>query len=111
MWLRPALILALFLLLILVSIHEISKNFRKNAVKQIPSEVIPGAISQALAYLVGVAGGIYLSLVMLTSFLKITLPQSILLLGVEVDPLATISLLLAILQPWINKVLELLKDK
>jgi len=60
---------------------------------------------------VGVAGGIYLSLVMLTSFLKITLPQSILLLGVEVDPLATISLLLAILQPWINKVLELLKDK
>jgi len=63
---------------------------------QRPSNELAGALSQ----LVGTAGGIYLSLELLFSFLKIPenwWSDSIFF----VEPLAVISLLLAILQPFI----------
>ena len=57
-------------------------------------------LASALSQLVGTAGGIYLSLELLFSFLKIPedwWSQSIFL----VEPLAVISLILAILQPFV----------
>ena len=60
-------------------------------------------LATALSQLVGTAGGIYLSLELLFSFLKIPenwWSDSIFL----VEPLAVISLLLAILQPFVMRV-------
>lgn len=60
-------------------------------------------LATALSQLVGTAGGIYLSLELLFSFLKIPenwWSDSIFL----VEPLAVISLLLAILQPFVLRV-------
>lgn len=59
--------------------------------------------AEAARDLVGVAGGIYLSLVMVTSFLQLNVPERVSLAGVEFEPLATISLLLAIIQPFLSR--------
>lgn len=111
MWLKPTIVITILIFLISLSVNEVVKNQRKKLLKQMPEETIPGAISQGLTYLVGVAGGIYISLIMLTSFLKIVFPESVQFFGVAVDPLAIISLLLAILQPWVIKVFNLLGNK
>ena len=64
------------------------------------SQSTSNQMATALSQLVGTAGGIYLSLELLFSFLKIPedwWSQSIFL----VEPLAVISLILAILQPFV----------
>jgi len=90
---------ALFLVMgIIVSVRE-----RKYRMMYRSSEPSSNLLASALSQLVGTAGGIYLSLELLFSFLKI--PEdwwsnnSIYF----VEPLAVISLLLAILQPLVLK--------
>jgi hypothetical protein len=61
----------------------------------------PSPLSQALAGLVGTAGGIYLSLVLLLEFLNIDVPARVSLGPVSLEPLASISLLLAVIQPFV----------
>jgi hypothetical protein len=56
-------------------------------------------LSIAVQEIVATAGGIYLSLVMVVSFLKLDLPDKISMLGIFLDPLAFTSILLAIIQP------------
>lgn len=56
-------------------------------------------LSMALQELVGTAGGVYLSIVMLVSFLKIDLPQTLEVLEISFDPLALFAILSAIVQP------------
>ncbi|HEY8909630.1 MAG TPA: hypothetical protein VIM51_05040 [Desulfosporosinus sp.] len=63
------------------------------------SQSTPNQLATALSQLVGTAGGIYLSMELLFSFLKIPedwWSESIFF----VEPLAAVSLLLAILQPF-----------
>lgn len=67
------------------------------------------ALSESLAGLVGTAGGIYLSLIMLTTFLEIDLPSRVSLSGVSLEPMAAISFILAILSPYINRMFQGLK--
>ncbi|GFN23829.1 MAG: hypothetical protein IMW96_08240 [Thermoanaerobacteraceae bacterium] len=62
-------------------------------------EGVPSPASRALAELVAVAGGIYLSLIMLVSFLKLSLPETVSVGGWQVDPLALLALTVALLQP------------
>lgn len=102
MWIKTTTIIIIFIVCTL-SILEIIQNRKKRAIRQSPQETLPGEISKALTYLVGVAGGIYLSLTLLTSFLGIVFPESVQILGVPFDPLAFIALLLALAQPWIMK--------
>lgn len=90
---------AIFLLMgIIVSARE-----RKYRMMYRSSEPSSNLLASALSQLVGTAGGIYLSLELLFSFLK--LPEdwwsnnSIFF----VEPLAVISLLLAIVQPFAIK--------
>ncbi|SMB95611.1 hypothetical protein SAMN00808754_1289 [Thermanaeromonas toyohensis ToBE] len=64
-------------------------------------ENLPSPASRALAELVGIAGGIYLSLVMMVSFLKLTVPESISFGGWSLDPLALVAILVALIQPLI----------
>jgi len=60
-------------------------------------------LSNAVLNLIGLAGGIYLSLVMLLDFLKIQLPSKVAIGQVQVEPLAALSIALAIAQPFILK--------
>lgn len=64
-------------------------------------ENMPSPASRALAELVGIAGGIYLSLVMMVSFLKLGVPETISFGGWSLDPLALIAILVALIQPLV----------
>ncbi len=66
---------------------------------QVTDGPISSLLSESLAQLIGVAGGIYLSLILIISFLEIDLPNKIDLGGVSLQPLAMAALILAILQP------------
>ncbi|OPZ74720.1 MAG: hypothetical protein BWY80_00472 [Firmicutes bacterium ADurb.Bin456] len=63
-------------------------------------------ISEALTGLIGVAGGIYLTLVVLTTFLELQLPELVNLWGVSLEPLAAVSIFLALIQPYMQRVLN-----
>ncbi|MDR3599658.1 MAG: hypothetical protein P4L49_04130 [Desulfosporosinus sp.] len=66
------------------------------------SQASSNQLATALSQLVGTAGGIYLSLELLFSFLKI--PENWWNTSIFfVEPLAVISLVLAILQPFVLK--------
>jgi hypothetical protein len=63
-------------------------------------------LSQALANLLGVAGGIYLSLVVIATFMEIDLPERIHLGGLSMEPLAAVSILMAVAQPYMQKIIN-----
>ncbi|RJQ11273.1 MAG: hypothetical protein C4551_01370 [Bacillota bacterium] len=62
--------------------------------------------SQGLVDLVAVAGGIYLSLVMVSSFVGLALPGKVGFLGAEVDPVAAIAVALALVEPFLSRLFE-----
>jgi hypothetical protein len=86
-----------FSLLLVLSLLERIKYFRQidNA-----GDVKSSPLSLAIQELIAVAGGVYLSLVMLISFLKLDVPQKILLFQMWIDPIACIAILLSIIQPF-----------
>ncbi|NLI12942.1 hypothetical protein [Pelotomaculum propionicicum] len=57
-------------------------------------------ISQALANLIGVAGGIYLTLMVAATFLELQLPARVHFGGISMEPLAAISIIIALAQPF-----------
>lgn len=61
--------------------------------------VLSSPFAEAVRQLVGVAGGIYLSLVMLTGFLGMNLPERVMIKQMELDPLALFAIGLACVQP------------
>lgn len=64
-----------------------------------PVEPSSSLLSQAIVELLASAGGIYLSLVMVTSFLQIEVQQKFICGCMEVDLLAFLSIVLALAQP------------
>lgn len=66
-------------------------------------------LSLALQDLISAAGGIYLSLVMFLSFLKVTLPEQVVIFSVAVDPLAFLALCLGIVQPFLTNLIKKVK--
>ncbi|HWJ03904.1 MAG TPA: hypothetical protein VNU93_09500 [Verrucomicrobiae bacterium] len=68
-------------------------------------------MSRAVSQLVGIAGGIYLSLDLLVTFLSIEIPEKVKTLGLNIDPLAMFSIALAIAQPYLLKVQYFLKRR
>lgn len=83
------------------------KYQRKN-ITEVANQSSP--LSLAIQGLITTAGGIYLALIGLTSFLKLDIPDKVTLLQVNLDPLALSSIGAAIVQPIIlriyNKVLS-----
>lgn len=63
-------------------------------------------LSQGLVDVVAVAGGIYLSLVMVASFVGFTLPAKVSFLGSQLDPVAAIAVLLALAEPFFSRFFE-----
>ncbi|OAT85931.1 hypothetical protein A6M21_05295 [Desulfotomaculum copahuensis] len=92
----------MILLFVLLSLQE---RVRLSMVREKPLDLAgssrPSPFSEAVAGLVGTAGGIYLSLVLLTSFLEIQIPARIHLGGMQMEPLAAFSIALAVVQPFL----------
>lgn len=57
--------------------------------------------SIAIKQMAAAAGGIYISLVALCSFLGIDVPKRVWFAGAQVDPIAVLALCLAVVQPLI----------
>ncbi len=93
----------LVVLLILAAIYcSTSVRVQVRAQKKaLPDKAVSSPFSQALMELVGIAGGIYLSLVMLVSFLNLGIPERFPFMGIMLDPLALFSLFVAIIQPFV----------
>ena len=63
-------------------------------------------MSQSIASMVGTAGGIYLSVVVLFSFLEVELPSKVNLAGMRFEPVAAISFALALIQPFVLRIMK-----
>lgn len=74
-------------------------------------EAVVSPVSRALAELVAVAGGIYLSLVLLFSFLKLNIKEVITIEQFQVDPLAAAALVIALVQPLALSLWQYLKGR
>lgn len=80
------------------------KRFRQVLDNNIETKATP--LSLAIQELIAVAGGLYLSLVMLVSFLKVEIPEKLPILNISIDPLAGLAILLAVLQPVFMKIIK-----
>ncbi len=56
-------------------------------------------MAQSIVELISIAGGIYVSVTLLVEFLLIPVPETITFLGMTLDPIAGVSVLLALIQP------------
>lgn len=69
-----------------------------------PVEPTSSLLSQAIVELLAVAGGIYLALVMVVAFLQLNISQKVVLGTMQIDSLAFLALMMALLQPFILRV-------
>jgi hypothetical protein len=60
--------------------------------------------STAVQDLVATAGGVYLSLVLIVSFLKLDIPERITISVIAFDPLAMTAIIVAVIQPCLCKI-------
>lgn len=91
-------LITLFIILVLTAVSTKKRLKRLREIGNLENAV-DSPTSYAIGELVAVAGGIYLSLVLLASFLKLSMPERIIIYGWSFDYLATIAIILAILQP------------
>lgn len=61
-------------------------------------------LSQAITGTVGTAGGIYLSLIILKTFLELDMPDLVYVGSLAMEPLASLSVTLAIIQPFAMRI-------
>lgn len=66
-------------------------------------KVKPSPVALAIQELVATAGGVYLSMVALVSFLRLNIPEQLGLAGITFDPLALLAICIALTQPWWGK--------
>jgi len=69
---------------------------------ELPVEPRISPFSQAIMDLLATAGGVYLALLLVQNFLQITIPTHITIYGYEFEPLAALSLVIAVFQPYFN---------
>lgn len=71
------------------------------------TQAVDSPMAEAIAQLLGIAGGIYLSLVMALSFLGVEQPANVIVGTMAMDPLAIVSVALACIQPivlsWLRR--------
>jgi hypothetical protein len=73
---------------------------------ELPVEPKQSAFSQAAVDLLATAGGIYLALLLIRNFLQITVPDEIVIYGFQLEPLAALSLLVAVFQPYLSTLIR-----
>lgn len=77
--------------------------------KTVRSDNNTGLFSNALFELVSAAGGVYIAIIMLITFLKIQIPEKWPVLDVSLDPIALVSLVLVAIQPIIVRLIHVVK--
>ena len=75
------------------------KRSANNSGDQLPLDPLPSPFVRAMTEIIGMAGGIYLSLVMLVNFLDLELPPKVNIFGLEAEPLALLAIIISIVQP------------
>jgi hypothetical protein len=98
-----------FLCIILAVREKIKSKKYKASSAGLPEEIKGSPISHALGEMVAIAGGIYVSLLLLTTFLDLNLPEKVNISTLEVDTIALLALFLTLGQPFILKVAKKLK--
>ncbi|MEW6182553.1 MAG: hypothetical protein AB1500_05155 [Bacillota bacterium] len=98
-------LLFFFGLLLFVGL-SVRERARQQLLRATRSDIRPSPLSNALAYVVGVAGGIYLSLSLLIDFLGADIPNRITVWKLEMEPVAVLAIGLALLQPFLTRVLD-----
>ncbi|MGF7186942.1 hypothetical protein GGQ84_003081 [Desulfitispora alkaliphila] len=107
MFLTNILFALLFLLLLYWAVKQkVIIKVKNLALDKTPDSPKSSPASEAITELVATAGGIYLSLVTLTSFLEIEVPEKITVLTVQVEPLAFISIGITLVQPFITNLIN-----
>ncbi|MDD4334494.1 MAG: hypothetical protein PHY77_02695 [Desulfotomaculaceae bacterium] len=92
------------LLLVILSLRErVCQRYLREKDWGFIGEAKSSQISQALTNLIGVAGGIYLTLVILVAFLELQIPGRISIGEVSLEPLAAISIFISLVQPYFFK--------
>ncbi len=99
------LVLSLIFVAIAISLLQRVREKRRTQAQEYPEHAKPSPLSDALQELIAMAGGVYLSLLLLVSFLQISLPEKIALYGMEMETLAFFALVLALMQPFILSIL------
>jgi hypothetical protein len=104
-------ILLLIIILIYIAVKiKISQQLKRTDFLKVPEEIRLSPFSRALAELIAIAGGIYISLSVLTSFLSLSVPERIELAeNLHLDPLAMIAVIITILQPIVLKIFNKVK--
>ena len=100
-------LLVLLLLVLSVKVRLENKAIRERSWDG--SETKSSPLSQALTGLLGTAGGIYLSLVMMFSFMEFNVPGKVEVFSVGLEPLSAVSFALAIVQPFIIRLVNMRK--
>lgn len=85
------------LLLLVLAVKKRMRLYRQLP-ETLESKASP--VSLAIQESITVAGGIYMSLLLLGSFLQLTLPERLVVADMSFDPLATAAFLLSVLQPF-----------
>lgn len=100
----------IFLLVIIGLSVVLRVNLRgRQGSASFPEHAKDSPISKALQEMIATAGGIYLSLVLLFSFLQIDVISRWRFNGTELEPLAFTSIILSVLQPFIVKIYFFIK--
>lgn len=95
--------LIVIIILIIWSLWARVALYRINSNNLEQINIKPSPLSQAVQDLIATAGGVYLSIIMLVSFLRIDTPERINFFMVSVDPIALLALTLAVIQPILIK--------
>ncbi len=97
--------MVIVLLLVLLGLIVLSLwlrvRLRRDSVAGVETKSTP--VAAAIQELIATAGGVYLAIVALTSFLKLDMPDKVSLMAVAVDPLAVTAIALAIVQPIFSR--------
>jgi len=104
------LVLILIVVLIVFAVKEkVEQKIKATPFYEMPEEAKSSPVSQALTELVAIAGGIYVALLLITTFLGLELPPKVRIISIEFDTIAGIALFLAVVQPFILKILKFIK--
>ena len=91
--------LMIFLLILLVWAIKSRINLKRRRVFDSMDNAVASPASVAMGELIAIAGGVYLSLMLVASFLKINLPETVTVNSLRLDPLAMLAIMIALLQP------------
>lgn len=100
----PGIIFLLVVVILAIISARERQRMRRLINRSLPEDTVETPFSQALYELVGIAGGIYLALVMLVTFLGLEVPEKVSVSTVRVDPIAIVAVGATILQPLVLRI-------